>query len=161
MLKRCSKCLEMKSREQFSNDGSKRDGLTSACKECNSKRDKIRRVNGGYFTSKQKQEALKKYNRLCQLCNSPSNLEVDHKLAQFLCESKTSNNDYNAWVLCKRCNIAKGARVLIEVIQSIPKDVLGPMLLRELAHKIVEGAYEKVPFKVGERVFTEVRFKME
>lgn len=62
-------------------------------------------------------------------------------------------------MLCKSCNIAKGIGILIEVIQSIPKSILAPMLLKEFADAIVKGAFEKVPFTIGGREFTEVKFK--
>jgi hypothetical protein len=40
MEKKCSKCKKNKGVEEFSRDKSKKDGLTSACRECNNKREK-------------------------------------------------------------------------------------------------------------------------
>jgi hypothetical protein len=39
-LKRCSKCCEWKSRDLFSSDRSKKDGLSSLCKACRSESDR-------------------------------------------------------------------------------------------------------------------------
>lgn len=159
MLKQCSKCQENKSIEEFSKDRCKSDGLTSACRECNKNREKKRRENGGYFTNEQKQVALEKYDGCCQTCNSTRNLEVDHKLPQNLCKSNTASNNDNAWVLCKSCNIAKGTRILKEVIQEVPGTILGPMLLSEYAKAIAQGRFKEVPVKIGEKQFTEVKIK--
>jgi hypothetical protein len=159
MKKICTKCNKTKSVEEFGKDKTKKDGLTSACSECNNNREKKRRENGGDFTKEQKQVAFKKYGRCCQICNSTRNLEVDHKLPQNVCKPNTPSVDDNAWVLCKGCNIAKGKRILIEVIRSIPNVVLGPMLLKKFANAIDQVKFEKVPITINGKPFTEVKFK--
>lgn len=159
MLKKCSKCQGNKRLEEFSKDKSKKDGFTSACRDCNNERDKKRRENGGDFSKNQKQAILKKYSSFCQICKSTSNVQVDHKLAQYVCRPNTASIEENGWVLCKVCNVAKGTRILLEVIQLIPQTVLGPMLLKEIANVIGQGGFEKVPFTISGMQFTEVKFK--
>lgn len=105
--KTCSKCMDNKSIEEFSRDKSKKDGFTSVCRECNNNREKIRRAYGGDFTKEQRQATFEEYGRFCQICERTSNLEVDHKLAQIICNPKTASILDNAWILCKSCNIAK------------------------------------------------------
>ncbi|MEK4081285.1 HNH endonuclease [Solibacillus sp. FSL K6-1126] len=159
MSKKCSKCKEIKIREKFGIDSTKSDGLTSACRECNNNREKKRRANGGDFTKEQKQAAFEKYGHLCQICRSVSNLEVDHKLAQDVCKPNTASNDDNAWVLCKGCNIAKGTRILKEVIREIPSEVLVPMLLEEYAKPFAQSFIDEVKVSIGGKLFTEVKPK--
>ncbi|ASF29967.1 MULTISPECIES: HNH endonuclease [Bacillus amyloliquefaciens group] len=159
MLKQCSKCKEIKSVEGFSRDKSKKDGLTSACRECNNNREKKRRANGGDFTKEQKLAAFKKYGGFCQICNSSRNLEVDHKLPQNVCKPNTASIDDNAWVLCKGCNIAKGTRILIEAIAEVPADVLKPMLLQGYANTIAQRLFKKVSVTIGNKQYTEVKLK--
>ncbi|QEY22436.1 HNH endonuclease [Psychrobacillus sp. AK 1817] len=157
MYKKCSKCKESKSVEKFSKDKSKSDGLTSACKECNNYREKRRRENGGDFTKEQKLASFKKYGKLCRICGNTSDLQVDHKLPQTLCEPFKASSIDNAWVLCKRCNIAKADRILLEVIETVPNDVLGPMLLREYAKSIAQHLFETVKVTIGNKQYTEVK----
>jgi hypothetical protein len=158
-MKTCSKCKATKSLEEFSKDKSKKGGLTSACRECNNNREKKRRENGGDFTKEQKLAAYKKYGRCCQTCNSTRNLEVDHKLPQNVCKSYTASNEDNAWVLCKGCNIAKGTRILIEVIKEIPSKTLAPMLLQEYAESIAQRGFNTVTVMIGRKQYTEVKIK--
>ncbi|PEO73171.1 hypothetical protein [Bacillus toyonensis] len=61
--------------------------------------------------------------------------------------------------MCKACNIAKGKKILLEVIRSISGRMLGPMLLKEYANTIVQGRFEKVSITIGNKQFTEVKFK--
>jgi len=159
MLKKCSKCQINKSVEEFSKDRSKNDGFTSACRECNNNREKKRRENGGDFTKEQKQEIFEKYGEICQICDSTSNLQIDHMLPQHICNPNTSSVVDNGWVLCKGCNIAKGTRILIEGLRLIPNVVLGPMLLKRFANVINQGEFEKVQFTIKGKRFTEVKFK--
>nr|WP_144596625.1 hypothetical protein [Bacillus cereus] len=63
--------------------------------------------------------------------------------------------------MCKVCNVAKGAKILLEVIRSIPKKTLGPMLLKEYANTILQGRFEKVSITIGNKQFTEVKFKCD
>ena len=44
--------------KEFSKDRNKKDGLTSACRECNNNREKKRKENGGDFTKEQKLAAF-------------------------------------------------------------------------------------------------------
>ncbi|GIN88445.1 hypothetical protein J6TS2_48310 [Heyndrickxia sporothermodurans] len=125
--------------EEFSRDKSKKDGLTSACKKCNIERERKRKVNGGNFTNEQKKNAFEKYGLFCQICNSTSNLQVDHKLPQTVCGPNKASIKENAWILCKPCNVAKADRILFEVIKTVPKEALGPMLLKEYADAIGQG----------------------
>ncbi|KGR91356.1 hypothetical protein CD30_05940 [Ureibacillus massiliensis 4400831 = CIP 108448 = CCUG 49529] len=157
--KTCSKCKATKSIEEFSKDKSKKDGLTSACRECNIKREKKRRENGGDFTKEQKQATFEKYGSFCQICNSISNLQVDHRLPQNVCNPNTASIEDNAWILCKGCNIAKGTKILIEVIEIIPRKILGPMLLQEYAKPITQGSFDKVTVEIGRENYTEVKLK--
>lgn len=159
MLKKCSKCQESKSVKGFSKDRSKKDGLTSACKECNKNRDRKRWENGGYFTSQQKRITFKKYGRCCQICNNTSKLQVDHRLSQNVCIPNTPSVEENAWILCKSCNVAKGTRIIIEIIKDVPRHILGPMLLGKHAKKIVQGSFITVPVTIGGKQFTEVKIK--
>ncbi|WP_404292629.1 hypothetical protein LG276_19855 [Cytobacillus kochii] len=146
-------------KEEFSSDRSKNDGLTSACRACNSEREKKRRGNGGDFTRQQKQATFEKYGRFCQICGNISNLEVDHRLAQNISKANKASIEENAWILCKGCNIAKNTKILIEVIKEVPRKTLGPMLLPQYANRIVEGFFEKVTITIGGKQFTEVKFK--
>lgn len=159
MLKQCSKCKETKSVEEFSRDRSKKDGLTSACRECNNNREKKRRANGGDFSKEQKRVTLEKYGGCCQICHNVSNLEVDHRLSQNVSKPHTASVEDNAWILCKGCNIAKGTKILIEVIKEVPSKILGPMLLQEYAKRITEGFFDKVTVTIGGKQFTEVKLK--
>ncbi|KMY54942.1 hypothetical protein AC623_14195 [Bacillus sp. FJAT-27231] len=159
MLKQCSKCKEIKSVEEFSKDKSKKDGLASACRACNNNREKKRRENGGDFTKEQKQATFEKYGRFCQICEKTSNLEVDHRLSQNISKPNTASVEDNAWILCKGCNIAKGTKILIEVIKEVPNKILEPMLLQQYADRIVEGFFEKVTITIGGKQFTEVKLK--
>ncbi|PFZ91888.1 hypothetical protein COF46_21380 [Bacillus pseudomycoides] len=161
MGKKCSKCKEIKGVKEFSRDRSKTDGLTSACRECNNTREKKRRANGGDFTNEQKQTTFNKYGSHCQICDSTSDLQVDHKLAQIVCKPNKASIEENAWVLCKACNIAKGKKILLEVIRSIPGRMLGPMLLKEYANAIVQHKFKKVLITIGNKQFTEVQFKYD
>lgn len=156
----CSKCKKTKSIEDFSGDRKKKDGLTCACKECNNNREKKRRENGGDFTKKQKRAAFEKYGRFCQICKGNNNLEVDHKLPQSVCMPNKASIDNNAWVLCKSCNIAKGTRILLNVIGTIPGSDLGPMLLREFAKAIEQGEFYQIPITIYGKQFTEVKVKI-
>lgn len=159
MLKFCTKCKESKKLEEFSKDKSKKDGLTSACRECNNNREKKRRANGGDFTKEQKLAIFKKYGRSCQICKSTCDLQVDHKLPQIVCKPFRASIEDNAWVLCKSCNIAKADRILIEVIATVPFEVLGPMLLQEYAKPIAHSRLIKVTVTIGGKKYTEVKIK--
>lgn len=158
MLKKCSKCQGNKGVEEFSKDRNKKDGLTCACRECNNNREKKRRENGGEFTKDQKQAIFKEYGKICQICNSTSNLQVDHKIPQHICKPNTSSVVDNAWVLCKGCNISKGTHLLIEVILSIPV-VSRPKLLKKFSTALKQAKYEKVQITINGKQFTEVKFK--
>jgi hypothetical protein len=120
---------------------------------------KKRRENGGDFTKEQKLAAFNRYGRSCQICESTSNLEVDHKLPQNVCNPHTASNDHNAWVLCKGCNIAKGTRILLEVITDIPSEIVTPMLLQKYATPFAKKCYESVTVTIGRKLFTEVKPK--
>ncbi|NRG29171.1 HNH endonuclease [Bacillus circulans] len=157
MIKKCSKCKETKFIKEFSRDRSKKDGLTSACRECNNNREKKRRENGGDFTKEQKLAAFKRYGHICQICGNKTNLQVDHKLPQNICEPNKSSIKENAWVLCKSCNIAKADRILLEVIAEVPPTVLEPMLLKECADTIVQKRFEQLPVIIGKQKYTEVK----
>lgn len=157
--KTCTKCKKRKSVLAFSKDRSKSDGLTSACRECNNNRERKRKVNGGNFTKTQKEGVLKKNGRFCQICGNTSNLEVDHRLSQNVCKPNTASVEDNAWILCKSCNIAKGTKILIEVIKEVPRKTLGPMLLEQYAKRIEEGFFEKLTIPIGGKRFTEVKLK--
>lgn len=87
--------------KEFIKDRNKKDGLTSACRECNNNREKKRKENGDNFTNEQKLAAFKKYGGYCQICKSTSNFDVNHKLPQKVCNSHTASNDDNTWVLLK------------------------------------------------------------
>jgi hypothetical protein len=93
------------------------------------------------------------------MCNSESNLQVDHKLPQNVCVPNTASIEDNAWVLCKACNIAKGTKILIEVIESVPSKILGPMLLQEYAKPIAQRQFKKVSVTIGNKQYTEVKLK--
>lgn len=157
MYKVCTKCKESKMVKGFSKDRSKQDGLTSACRECNNNREKKRRANGGDFTKEQKQATFRKYGHFCQICNSSDNLQVDHKLPQHICRSHTGSVEDNAWILCKACNIAKGTKILLEVLASMPKEVLAPMLLQNYASEIANRLFDKLAITIGGKSFTEVK----
>lgn len=159
MKKICSKCQISKSITEFGKDRHKNDGFTSACKKCNNEREKKRKENGGNFTKDQKQAILEKYGRCCQICQNTSNLEVDHRLSQNVSKPHTASVEDNAWILCKGCNIAKGTKILIEVIKEVPNKILGPMLLQEYANRITEGFFEKITITIGGKQFTEVKLK--
>ncbi|MGG0731719.1 hypothetical protein [Bacillus paramycoides] len=63
--------------------------------------------------------------------------------------------------MCKACNIAKGKKILLEVIRSIPGEFLGPMLLKKYANAIVQHDFKKVSITIGNKQFTEVTFKRD
>ncbi|WP_214834901.1 HNH endonuclease, partial [Exiguobacterium sp. E4787] len=110
---------------EFSKDKSKKDGLTSACRECNNSREKIRRENGGEFSNEQKQKAFLLYGTACQICGSEFNLQVDHKLPQNICNPNKASVSENAWILCKSCNVSKGTKIIREIIKDVSKKTLG------------------------------------
>jgi hypothetical protein len=141
--KTCTKCKKRKSVTEFSKDRSKSDGLTSACRECNNNRERKRKVNGGNFNKTQKEAVFKKYDRFCQICHSTSDLQVDHKLPQNICEPHKASIEDNAWVLCKGCNIAKADRILFEVIATVPREVLGLMLKKNMLIKLTKVDLKK------------------
>lgn len=157
--KKCSKCKIKKNLTDFGKDRNKKDGLTSACRKCNIERERKRKANGGNFTKKQKDTIFKRDGRFCRTCGSTDMLEVEHKLAQIICNPRTASIEDNAWILCKSCNIAKGNRILLEVIATVPRELLGPMLLKEFANRISKGRFEKVLVKIGDKLFTEVKLK--
>lgn len=155
--KQCSKCNATKNLAEFGKDKSKIDGLTSACRACNNKREKKRRENGGDFTKEQKKATFEMYGRFCQICKGTSNLEVDHKLPQNICKPNKASIEENAWILCKSCNIAKADRILFEVIKTVPSNVLGPMLSKEYADKIGQHRFERITVPIGGKLFTEIK----
>lgn len=157
--KNCTKCKVKKEITEFGKDRSKKDGLTSACRKCNIERERKRKANGGNFTKKQKEAVFNRDGRFCRTCGRTNKLEVEHKLAQIICNPKTASVEGNAWILCKPCNISKGNRILLEVIATVPREVLGPMLLKEFANRISKGRFEKVLVTIGEKLFTEVKLK--
>ncbi|WP_214697241.1 HNH endonuclease [Exiguobacterium sp. s160] len=119
-------------------------------------RNKKRRTNGGDFSQEQKEMIFKQYGQFCQICNGTSNLQVDHRFPQHICNPKTSSVTENAWVLCKTCNVAKGTKILIEVIKVVPRDILGPMLLNSLQQRIMGTNFIEKKSKVGDKLFTEI-----
>ncbi|MFS0820710.1 hypothetical protein [Bacillus sp. 1P02SD] len=68
---------------------------------------------------------------------------------QNVSKPNTASVEDNAWILCKSCNIAKGTKIIIEVIKEVPSQILGPMLLQQYAKRIVEGLFEKVTITIG------------
>lgn len=150
-----------KNTKDFSKDRNKKDGLTSACRECNNNREKKRRENGGDFTKEQKLTIFKRYGSFCQICNDTSNLQADHKLAQNVCVPNKASIEENGWVLCKPCNIAKGTKILLEVIKDIPRKSLDPMLLREYAFLIAQKSFKTVIVTIGKKQFSEVIIQKE
>ncbi|MGE7683892.1 hypothetical protein [Peribacillus simplex] len=86
-------------------------------------------------------------------------MEIDHKLPQNVCNSHTASNDDNSWVLCKGCNIAKGTRILLEVITDIPSEIVIPMLLQKYATPFAKKHFKSVTVSIGGKLFTEVKPK--
>ena len=62
-----------------------------------------------------------------------------------------------AWVLCKRCNIAKGTQILLEIIRTVPPEALKPMLLQKHANEIIQLRFEKVTVIIYGKQFTKVK----
>ncbi|WP_430905210.1 hypothetical protein [Planococcus halocryophilus] len=91
------------------------------------------------------------------MCNNTEKLEVDHRLPQSMCKPNTASSDENAWILCKGCNISKGARILIEVIREVPRDILGPMLSLEYAQPIAQKRFTKGTITIGNKQYSDVR----
>jgi hypothetical protein len=144
---------------EFSKDKSKKDGLTSACRECNNSREKIRRENGGEFSNEQKQKAFLLYGTACQICGSEFNLQVDHKLPQNICNPNKASVSENAWILCKSCNVSKGTKIIREIIKDVSKKTLGPMLLNHIAEKVKNRNFTEVKIRIADKEFTEIRVK--
>ncbi|PEF62031.1 hypothetical protein COJ93_11660 [Bacillus anthracis] len=159
MLKICSKCKQTKEGEEFGKDRSKKDGLTSACRECNNRREKKRRENGGDFTQEQKRLILEKYSGICRCCGSTENLEIDHRLPQSICNPYKASVEENGWLLCKSCNIAKGTKILFEVITEIPLKILGPMLSPEYANPIARKLFKEESIMIGTKQYKEIKLK--
>lgn len=107
MLKKCSKCKSEKELKEFVKNKSRKDGHENICKQCHRERMKRRNANGGNFAKAIKEATFKKYGSFCQACGSISNLQVDHKLAQILCNPNTASVKDNAWILCCNCNMVK------------------------------------------------------
>lgn len=57
----------------------------------------------------------------------------------------------------KACNIAKGTRILIEVIESISSKILGPMLLQEYAKPIAQCNFITKTGMIGKEPYTLVK----
>lgn len=144
---------------EFSKDKSKKDGLTSACRECNNSREKIRRENGGEFSNEQKQKAFLLYGNVCQICGSEFNLQVDHKLPQNICNPNKASVSENAWILCKSCNVSKGTKIIREIIKDVSKKTLGPMLLNHIAEKVKNRNFTEAKIRIADKEFTEIRVK--
>ncbi|WP_226640036.1 HNH endonuclease [Bacillus tropicus] len=163
MNKKCSKCHEIKSVIEFHKNKARKDGLEAYCKICACEQKRKRRENGGNFTKKQKEATFKKYGRFCQTCgnNDEDKLQIDHLLPQIVCNPNTASVEANAWVLCVVCNRKKDKRIIFELIGKVPRHILGPMLLKKHANVIVQGRFEKVPITIGNKQFTEVKFKYD
>lgn len=157
MLKRCSKCLILKSKDGYGADRSKKDGLTSSCRKCVQLRNRKRKENGGDFNKKQKEQAFEKYGYVCQICSGQKNLQVDHMLPQHICKSNKASVSENAWILCKSCNAAKGTRILLEAIKNVPTDILEPMLSHYYARPIANKDFERKIVIIGGSKFTEIK----
>lgn len=105
MSKTCNKCKTKKELKEFVKNKSRIDGHENICKRCHRERMKRRNANGGNFTRAIKEEEFKKCGSFCQTCGSVSNLQVDHKLAQIICNPNTASVKDNAWILCCTCNM--------------------------------------------------------
>ncbi|MED3821996.1 HNH endonuclease [Priestia megaterium] len=163
MQKRCSNCKEFKSATEFHKNKTKKDGLETYCKKCSSERKKKRNRNGGNFTQKQKEKAFMQYGYFCQICGNSNKgeLQVDHLMPQIICKPNTASVQENAWVLCASCNIKKGKRMIIDLIEKVPKKVLGNMLIKEYAQAIVQQLFKKVPVTINGKQFTEVQVHLK
>lgn len=115
MLKKCSKCREMKNRDQFNKDKRLSDGLYPSCRQCfNITRRRRRRASGPMcyrrendkskygLTSSQSDwvDQLRQHGR-CFCCNEKRGsrklfIDHDHKTNQV------------RGILCMRCNIVEG-----------------------------------------------------
>jgi hypothetical protein len=69
---------------------------------------KERRAKAQAATARHRKKLLEKYDHECQLCGSDEGLQIDHikPIAK-----GGSDAIHNLWVLCGRCNVAKGERL--------------------------------------------------
>jgi 5-methylcytosine-specific restriction endonuclease McrA len=153
----CTKCNEIKAVTEFSGDKTKKDGLCSSCKVCESERKRKRRASGGDFTPKQKKELLEIYKNKCQWCGSKEHLQAEHRLPQIICNPKTASILNNGWILCRSCNIAKSDRLIIEAIPK-EKDSLAGLLQGEYLEALKQGRYDSLPTTINGKPLTEVKF---
>lgn len=93
--RRCFRCRQWKSREQFSIDRSRMDGFTSSCKECTSDASTASRYGMSL-------EGLKAFRELhahcCGICGAGETLYIDH--------NHTTGKPRG--LLCPSCNTAIG-----------------------------------------------------
>lgn len=47
------------------------------------------------------------------------------------------------------------------MLRTIPRETLGPMLLKKYANAIVQHKFKKVLITIGDKQFTEVQFKCD
>jgi 5-methylcytosine-specific restriction endonuclease McrA len=154
----CTKCNEVKAETEFSGDKTKRDGLCSSCKVCESERKRKRRASGGDFTPKQKKELLKLYEHKCQWCGCKEHLQAEHRLPQIICNPKTASILNNGWILCRSCNIAKSDRIIIEAIPKKQGSLAG-LLQGQYVAALKQGRYDSIQITINGKPLTEVKFK--
>jgi hypothetical protein len=132
MNKKCRRCEESKPLASFSKDKSRKDGLQSLCKECDSRKGREyynanKEIKANYYRLR---KGYKKYQRLkykynlsdidydtmvinqegvCKICQKKDifDLAVDHD--HNCCKGRNSCGKCVRGLLCNRCNMALGA----------------------------------------------------
>lgn len=114
-MKRCSRCGQVKSRDEFRNHRASKDGLRVACKPCHSAgsapSSEARRIFRTYGLTKSEYDAFFVAHRSqCAACGKTTDLCIDH-------DHKTGRL---RGVLCRTCNITIGtAKESIEVLEAL------------------------------------------
>lgn len=106
--KRCNACLEWLPVEQFTNNKTPADGLSTSCKTCHRRRGLLKRYG---LTLDQFDELLGQHAGLCAICRAPNPsgrpLSVDHD--HRCCPDRHSGCDKCVrGLLCNTCNMGIG-----------------------------------------------------
>lgn len=123
-MKKCSKCKEEKSFDEFYKKSTTKDGYYGHCKKCQNEYSKkhydnnvdyyVKKakrwqsentVNGHGITKEQHQSMLNKFNGLCWICKKNDATVIDHN---HNCNIGKGCENCVRGVLCKQCNWGLG-----------------------------------------------------
>ena len=103
----CSKCKIEKPVSDFSVDVSKKSGLRSACKKCQSNYIRFYHINRRYsITEKEYREILKSQNGTCALCSS--SVSTRFSRSKHLVVDHCHKTNIVRGILCSSCNLILG-----------------------------------------------------